>query len=159
MNLDDAIYMAVHDYPGGAPALAVRFDPPLTRDTLQKMAAPNVPAHGWSLRRFRQLLAFGDKRPLQALCEENGGVFLPVEAFTDMPEGRLLKAAQKLSREFGDVPRRLEEALRGDGRISKNELSRLEREMDELIAATNALRAITRRLHEQHTRVDEDDRP
>lgn len=158
MSPEDALFNAVHDYPGGAVSLAPRMK--LARSTLQNMADPRQPDIGWPLKRVRQVIHLtGDKGPLQALCEEFGGMFVQLERFEHLPEGRLMKAVGKLAREFGDVPRRLEEALKGDGRISKNELHQIEREIAELNAASAAVLAVARRICETHQRVDDADRP
>jgi len=137
MKVEDALYHAVHDYEGGVDALAVRMGE-LSALTLYSMANPRDESHDWSLRRFRQALAMtGDKRPLHALCEENGGVFLPVATSgADLPEA--LRQVATLAAEFGDVARAAQDALR-DGRVSQRELANIETQVFELIAAAAAL--------------------
>lgn len=157
MNVRDTIYQTVHDYPGGATALAPRMG--LRPSTLLNMADPNKDSHGWSLRRFRQLIGFGGIRPLEALCQEHGGLFVPVGRFNDAPHGRLLKQLHALAREFGDVPRAIEQALKSDGRISDNELRRIERELAELVSAAAAMRGLVLQIHDSHERLLEEERP
>lgn len=157
MNLDDSIWAAVHECEGGpkslAPRLAVAFW------TLQKMADPKQPGHGWSLDRFRKLLAFtGDRRPLQALCRENGGIFVPLADGPVKSDKELLKALNRLSAEFGDVPRTIHDALARDGRISANELKRIEREGMELIQALTGVVQRVTELHDQHVTLSPEDR-
>ena len=157
MNVEDAIYDAVHGYPGGAVSLAPRLG--LAVSTLQNMASPKIESHGWSLPRFRKLLAIAGPRPLEALCEENGGLFVPMGRFKDLPQGKLLKLMHSLAKEFGDVPRAVEEALADDGRISDNELKNIARQLAEMVAAGSALLAVVREVHDQRTSIREEDRP
>jgi hypothetical protein len=137
MNVDDAIYHAVHDYEGGPASLAPRMK--LAAPTLQSMANPRITTHGWQLRQFRQLLTFtNDMRPLHALCEENGGVFIqtsrPAEA--SLPE--LYRAVHNCARELGDITREIDTAL-ADGKIVPREAQRIEQQVFELIEAATAL--------------------
>jgi hypothetical protein len=123
------------------------------------MADPTKQSHGWSLRRFDLLLTFAGTRPLAALCQEHGGVFVPMGDFADAPDAKLLKQMNALAREFGDVPRTVEQALKRDGHISDNELKRIERELAEMVSAGAALLAVVRRIHEGNKAVAEEQRP
>jgi len=137
MKVEDAIYHAVHDHPGGAAALAPRMGN-LSASTLYSMANPRETAHGWSLARFRQLLAFtGDLRPLHALCDESGGVFLAVPSCDQTAESALSMTAE-LAAEFGDVARSAADALR-DGRVSQAQLARIDSHILELITSAAKL--------------------
>ena len=158
MNVEDAIHLAVMSHPGGADALAPRMA--LGAQTLRNMANPNNrTTHGWSLRRFRELLAFtGDTRPLQALCEEQGGLFVPMPSISSS-QADLLKAMQHMAAEFGDVPRAIEDALQGDGKISGNELGRIELQILELVQTAARLQGVVRELHERRRALPEEDRP
>lgn len=157
MNVEDAIYDAVHDYPGGAASLAPRMG--LAPSTLQSMASPKIDSHGWSLKRFRALLAFAGLKPLEALCEEHGGLFVPLGRFGDLPQARLLKQLHAFAKEFGDVPRAIEDALKTDGRVTANELQEIQRQLADVCAAGAALLAVVRQIHEQRVAVGEVDRP
>jgi len=157
MNVKDAIYRAVHDYPGGAEALAPRMD--LSPHSLRHMADPKKSTHGWSLRRFDMLLAHAGTGPLSALCEQHHGIFVPLGEFADAPHAKLLKQMNALAKEFGDVPRVIEEALKRDGQISDNELKRIERELAEMVGASASLLAVVRSIHDGHKAVEEEQRP
>lgn len=156
MNVEDAIHHAVVDYPGGATALAPRMG--LQAQTLRNMAVPGQVTHGWSLRRFRQLVSFADKRPLQALCEENAGVFVPLP-LSGARGTELLRDISRLAAEFGDVPRTIEDALADDGRVSANELARIEVQIVELIQAATHLQGLVRDIHERRRALPEEERP
>lgn len=157
MNTKDAIYQAVHDYPGGAEALAPRMG--LKPNTLRHMADPKKETHGWSLRRFDLLTVHAGTAPLAAFCQEHGGLFVPLGEFADAPHAKLLKQLHSLAKEFGDVPRVIEQALKRDGQISDNELKRIERELAEMVGASSALLAVVRKIHEGHKAVEEEQRP
>jgi len=157
VNVEDAIWTAVHECPGGPKGLAARME--IGHSTLQNMADPRQDSHGWSLKRFRQLLAFsGNRLPLMSLCEENGGVFVPLLSGTTAGAKGLLRKMQTLAAEFGDVPREIEKSVK-DGRISASELRRIELQLDEMVAAACSLRAQVRDVHESGTRLSEDERP
>jgi hypothetical protein len=86
-------------------------------------------------------------------------VFVPMGDFADAPDAKLLKQMNALAREFGDVPRTVEQALKRDGHISDNELKRIERELAEMVSAGAALLAVVRRIHEGNKAVAEEQRP
>ena len=143
MKVEDALYHAVHDYPGGAQALAPRMG--VSGSTLQNMADPRQPNHTWPLRRFQQVVALtGDTRPLQALCDEHGGVFVPTARLSDAALSDLYQQVTKLAAEFGDVVREIEADVK-DGRITPRELVRIERQIGELIEAAATLRQVAER--------------
>jgi hypothetical protein len=157
MNVKDAIYRAVHDYPGGAEALAPRIG--LSPHTLRHMSDPNKQTHGWSLRRFDALITYAGTAPLAAFCQEHRGIFVPLGEFADAPHAKLLKQMNALAKEFGDVPRVIEQALKRDGQISDNELKKIERELAEMVGASASLLAVLRSIHDGHKAVEEAQRP
>lgn len=148
MKVEDALYHAVHDYPGGAGSLAPRMN--LAAPTLYAMANPRDSSHEWPLRRFRQVLAMtGDLRPLAALCEENHGVFVGLAA-TTLPDA--FRHVSKLAAEFGDVVRGFEDAMK-DGRITPRECDAIDTQIYGLIAAAAGLGQRLRQESEQHAPV------
>lgn len=153
----DALFNLVHDHPGGAPALAPRMG--LAASTLLSMANPNVSSHEWPLKRFVQAMVFAkDVRPLEALCAEFGGVFVPIAQFGDAPPARVLKQAQRVAKEFGDVPVKLAEILK-DGRVKPRELAELRREVYEMQQAAAGLVKVVERICEERIDVSDEDRP
>lgn len=137
MRVEDALYHAVHDYPGGAQALAPRMG--VSGSTLQNMADPRQPNHTWPLRRFQQVVALtGDTRPVQALCAENGGVFVPTTRLSESSVPELFRAVSKLAAEFGDVVREIENDM-ADGRITPRERDMIQKQLNELIEAAAVL--------------------
>jgi hypothetical protein len=157
VNVKDAIYRAVHSYPGGAGPLAERMG--LSVNTLRHMADPNKDTHNWSYRRWDELITFAGTGPLEAHCIQHGGVFVPMGSCADAPALHLLKRLSKLAAESGDVPRAIGEALKGDGRISDNELQKIEREILEQVQCGVAVLALVRSINASRAAVAEEQRP
>lgn len=137
MNIEDALYHAVHDYKGGACALAPRMG--IAPSTLQSMANPNCETHQWPLHRVRQVGHLtGDVRPLEALCTEFGGIFIKLPPPTTQGLDEVYLDMARLAKEFGDVPREVMQSLQ-DGKLSQKEFDRVSREVMELQQAGAAL--------------------
>lgn len=112
MSPEDALYHAVHDYPGGTASLAPRMN--LSPKTLQNMADPRQGTHPWSLQRFREVLTLAnDMRPLQALCDENQGVFVRLPQGLASDEA-LLDLLMEHNAAFGAVCEEVRSALADD---------------------------------------------
>lgn len=157
MSVKLALYRAVHNYPGGADALAPQMK--LSPNTLRHMADPKKTTHGWSFRRWDEVIALAGTGPLEAHCIEHGGVFVPMGEYADAPAAKVLKCLHRLAKESGDVPRVIEQALKNDGRVSDNELAKVESEIDEMIHAACAARALVRQIHDSRAAVAEEQRP
>lgn len=133
MKTEDALYHAVHDYPGGATALAPRMQ--MAPSTLQSTANPTIDTHRWSLRRAMEVIALtGDLRPLQAMAAEFGGVFIRTSQHDTEALPEAFRSLAKLAAEFGDVARATEDAMR-DGRMTPNEAARISTQCMELAQA------------------------
>lgn len=157
MSVRDQLYLLVHEYPGGGRALAPRMR--VADSTLRSMANPNCDSHDWPLKRFEQAMALtGDLRPLEALCQEFNGVFLPMGKFDGMAPGRLLKVMQQLTKEFADIPVRVSEIMK-DGVVRPREVERLTRDVYELQQAAAAVQRMVETLCVNHVRLPEDERP
>jgi hypothetical protein len=144
VTLNDALYHLVHDYPGGAAALAARCLH-LAPSTLQSMANPNDDGHGWPLRRFVEVVALsGDTRPIDALCAQFGGVFVKTAGIQGVADRDLYELATRLSGEFGDVINSLQLALdaSGDGgrAVTPREFAAFDQQVYELQSADAELR-------------------
>lgn len=75
VNVDDAFYSLVHDYPGGSESLAPRMG--VSASVLRSKALPHCKTHLPTVRDLRSCMALsGDLRPLHALCSEFDGVFI-----------------------------------------------------------------------------------
>lgn len=142
MSIRDALFKVVHDYPGGANSLAPRMD--LAASTLRCMANPTIESHDWPLKRVEQVMALtGDTRPLDALCEEFGGVFVRLSTLPDGEEeiGRMIA---ELGADFGAVCASINSAL-ADGRVTAKELKEFEARVYQMNAASQALKLLVER--------------
>lgn len=141
MSVADANYRMVHNYPGGVDSFAPRLK--VAAKTLYGMANPNDDSHGWTLNKWREAMQFaGDTGPLEEICVENGGIFLRLPTTVGKGADELYRDLARLSREFGDVPRSIEEALK-DGRLKPKEFEKIKREVMELNqAAASVLKAL-----------------
>ena len=82
LTLRQALYHAVHDFPGGCPVVAAYFG--AKPDTLQKKVSLTNDAHHPTLQDFEEILAVTkDPRIFSALGEPNGVVW---SLLSDMPE-------------------------------------------------------------------------
>lgn len=129
MNPRQAFCTMVHEY--GVGKLAGVLD--MNRDTLQNKANPNSASHQPSLHdAWQAALHSGSPLLAVAFAQIAGGVFLPTSKLSDKSTPELYKAVHDLAREFGDVPRRIDEAMK-DGRISPSEAAKIEREIFDLV--------------------------
>lgn len=133
MNLQDAAYHTVHDYPGGTSALAVRLGKHTT--TLNHEVRPPVGSSAkLGLVDAQRIMAMsGDHRILQAMAAELGQFCVPLPALPEGADGSADELA-RLAREFGDVVGEVATAM-ADGKVTDNELRALERQSGELVAA------------------------
>lgn len=151
-SVEQALYDAVHDFPGGAPALAPRMG--MSFKTLENMADTRQDSHGWNLRRFRQAIGeTKDLRPLHALCAEFGGVFVKTDV-AGQGDDAVLAALARLGREFGEVCSTLHDALT-DGRVTPKEYERFDAKLYEMnqVAADLRLRMAARVEHRPFIRA------
>lgn len=134
MNVLDAAHAVGHDYPGGAHALGPRLG--MTGRMLANKLNPNDEAHKLMLveaLRMQQLT--GDHRILQAEAEELGYALLKLPS---VDAGDFASEAMRTVKEFGDFIGSIEESMR-DGKVTPNELRRIERELLEALAHISAL--------------------
>ncbi len=122
MNVTDAAYDTVHQYPGGSEALAPRLG--MSAAVLRGKVNPNTDRNLLSLQEADALMArTGDFRILHALCAQHGFV----AQRSDAPEsGSLLSALLQAAAAKGDLAELVSSAL-DDGRISPNEADAIAR--------------------------------
>lgn len=127
-TVTDAAYHTVHDYPGGAPALAPRIGIASPR-VLDNKVNPCQGHHKLTLREAEDLIAFtGDLRILEALAGRFGLVLVPVEPFNGVSDAALLDTYTRLMKELGEFSATFHDAL-ADGEITADELERMRVEM------------------------------
>ena len=118
-RLDQAIYTTVHDYPGGATAMAPRIG--VGVGTLQNKANPNM-EHQLNLREaiaIQQLT--GNYSILHALAEQLGHCAYQLCQFEDVSDVELLDLYASYHAQIGELAEVIRSSL-ADGRISKREL-------------------------------------
>lgn len=122
MNVQDAAYGTVHDYPGGSPSLAPRLG--MSAAVLRGKVNPHNDRNVLTLAEADQMMGVtGDHRILHALAAEHGYTLTPMEGegAGDVAVAMLGAAAAK-----GDLANVITRALQ-DGLISGNELAEIGR--------------------------------
>ncbi|HEL3778667.1 TPA: phage regulatory CII family protein [Stenotrophomonas maltophilia] len=130
MNVTDAAYDTVHQYPGGSEALAPRMG--MSAATLRGKVNPNTDRNLLSLQEADALMArTGDYRILHALCAEHGFIAQRVDA----PEsGSLITALLAAAAAKGDLAELISEVM-ADNRITPNEADAITRACQQVMAA------------------------
>lgn len=122
MNVIDAAYQTVQNYPGGAEALAPRMG--LTSGALLRgKVNPNSDRNHLTLAEADEMMGVtGDHRILHALNAAHGFVAMPAQAEQGTD---LLTSSLAVQGGFGDLAKDLQAAL-ADGVITENELKQFE---------------------------------
>lgn len=141
MNIADAAYQTVHDYPGGSESLGPRIG--MSPAVLRNKVNPNNDTHHLTVREADAIMAFtNDHRMLHALAAEHGYVLQKAEDATT--EGTVLQLLLRANAAEGDLDKELSEAL-ADGRLTQNELKRV---LAKNMAQASASMALMRKLCE-----------
>ncbi|HEL4856801.1 TPA: phage regulatory CII family protein [Stenotrophomonas maltophilia] len=130
MNVTDAAYDTVHQYPGGSEALAPRMG--MSAATLRGKVNPNTDRNLLSLQEADTLMGrTGDYRILHALCAEHGFIAQRVDA---PQSGNLITALLSAAAAKGDLAELVSEAM-ADNRITPNEADAIARACQQVMAA------------------------
>jgi len=137
MNVQTAAFNLVHDYPGGATALAPLLGK--SASTLSHEVDPNYPTAKLGLADALKLtLLSKDRTVLNAFAMACHCMVLPLPACADGVDDDTFKGVTRLAREFAEVISQVSEVT-ADGTVSDNELRRVEREAAELVSAVQAV--------------------
>lgn len=150
MSPRDAFCHLVHDYPGGAPALAERLG--VNKWTLEKKADPNCSTHRPSFEevvRAEQLT--GDQRPLHAHAAALGCRVVKVSIPDGVSDEQLLARMATFVKETGEALASASRAI-ADGRITENEIRRVEKEGADIAPALAELVARMRSMADEQAR-------
>ncbi|MGC4366527.1 phage regulatory CII family protein [Hydrogenophaga sp. R2] len=131
----DAAHQLVQAYPGGAESLAPRMGKNATtlRHEVNRTGSAKLGlADAVSMSVLTQ-----DLRVLNAFAAECGCLVLPMPTLIGGDSGAMLRVAV-LAKEFGEVVGSVTEAA-ADGRVSANELHRVQEEWSQLVAAGQQL--------------------
>ena len=135
----DAAYNTVHDYPGGAEALAPRMGK--SAKVLDSKVSRNVSTHHLTLHEAVQIMGLtGDHRMLRAICRHLGYLD-PIRAvvYEGIADEQLLELVAAFYSETGDVSRSLVAAL-ADGRVTQREFASFDEQTIEAMTALAELR-------------------
>lgn len=143
-SLRDQALLLARAYPGGATALAHRmgknpttFNHELTNTGTAKLGLEDA-ALATALS--------GDLRILETWNAEHGLLVIRMPSSTDGNVGGCLERLSNVAKEFSELVSEVSGDL-GDGKLSDNELSRIEREGSEVLATVHALLNAARTLH------------
>lgn len=141
LDILDVIYRTVHDFPGGAAALAPRMG--MSVDVLRQKANVNNPQHVFHPRQLLDLMYFtGNDAVLHAMAEHMGRVVL--NASPDDSDGNLHLALAKLQGHYAEVVRHTADLLAGMEAapacsLSSNDVRRVQFHVQEVHAALGHL--------------------
>jgi len=146
MNIKDAAYATVHDYPGGSESLGPRMN--IVPAVLRNKVNPNSTSHHLTLiEADRLMMMTGDHRILDALAECHGYVLVPVAFDTPPSDMAILELVTNVWRHNGDVGRSVDDAL-ADGRITMRELEDIKQSIHRVEQAMHTMLARIQQIAE-----------
>lgn len=145
----DAFFHLVHDYPGGAPALAVRLG--MNKFTLESKADPKRPHQPTFVEVIKAEQLSGDHRPCIAHAETLGYRVVKLPKSGDVTDEQLIERVAAFMKETGEALNAVHGALE-DGRITENEVREFERQVADIAPAAIALAERLRSLAEEQAR-------
>jgi hypothetical protein len=137
MSLRDAAFNTVHDYPGGSVSLAPRLGKSST--SLSHELTGTGTAKLGLLDAEKIIMLTGDLRILVAMATDCGQMLVPLPPATTLFDDDCMLRLADTAREFGELCKEVGSDL-VDGKISDNELKRIDRECSELVSSLHALR-------------------
>lgn len=137
MNISDACYLTVHDYPGGAASLGPRIG--ISSQVLINKVNPHQEHHKLSLSESVKLQAItGDLRILDAMASSLGCVCIPTGNLPAVGDMELLDSFMSVVRELGELSAEFQRDW-ADGRITPKEHDRIKQEAYEVQQSLAAL--------------------
>lgn len=145
LSVRDAAYHTVHDYPGGAMALAVRLG--VNGMTLSHQVNPkDVGKFSLSIEKATEIQALsGDCRILHSMARELGHVAIKVD---QADEDSVMASIADTVREFSGYLTSVTDAV-ADGRVTDNELREIDAHLCEMVQQANHLRAVVAAMNQQ----------
>lgn len=141
MNITDAAYNTVHDYPGGATALAPRMGMK-SAAVLNSKVNPNTDTHHLTLSEASKLMGItGDFRILHELNSAHGKVAIDLPCIPECRDIALTELVLSTGIGGGDIQAVFKEMM-ADGRITHGEAN----DMSKVI---NALHVVLAKLDAQ----------
>lgn len=157
MSVLTTLRKALRDLPGGIAKAAKRMD--LSESTLYNKLNDECLSHKLYHEEFREA-AHPDfcksTAPIQALCNEFGGVFVQTMVSADLPAHALMEKLPAIAKELSDFLGAVSEGA-FDNNVDDGELARIEREFHEFTAigaqAVHKARAMNAAYHERMAEV------
>lgn len=150
MNRRDAALLLAGRYPGGIDALAPRMGK--SPATLRKELT-GAEGFKWGVDSEELLISLCQSAgvadpiaPITAAAVNAGALVIPLPRAADV-DGGSFQCLAEAAREFGEFVASVAEA-EADGRVSANELKRVERELGELVAKSQGCVSRLRAVHE-----------
>lgn len=138
MNVTDAAYDTVHQYPGGSEALAPRMSKNLSAATLRAKVNPNTDRNLLSLQEADEMMGkSNDYQILHALAATHGFVAIRVDG-EDEGEGGLVTSLLEAGKAKGDLQGLVSDALT-DLIITPNERANIVRAVMRAIQKLSAV--------------------
>lgn len=138
MDITIALQRAVRGFEHGSAALAARLDMSVT--SLSHKVSPTYPTAHCSPEEVIEIMQVtGDHGPLHAMASALGYVLMP--APTHLSDDETVVALTRAVKEFGEFIAEAGADLQ-DGRISDNELARIEREGAQALASIQRLLSV-----------------
>lgn len=149
LSILDAAYHTVHQYPGGAEALAGRLRPAKSSVTLCHEVRPPVGSSAkLGAETAAQLVDLsGDDSIAHAFCARLGGMFVRLPEPGDQCPRSVFETVSSLAKEFSDVVSAISHSA-SDGDITLNQMRQIEQEAVELMAALQVTLRAVREMHE-----------
>lgn len=135
LEIHDAFYRVVHDYPDGVAALAVKMG--VTPKILYNKADPDSEGNNKPTLAdcVVATLITNDKRILHAFSHAVGSVCFQLPDMTTLTTDALMLHLLKIQHESGDFHKALRDALATNDQINKQEYAVIQRQGFEWIAA------------------------
>lgn len=146
MNITDAAYAVVHDYPGGSESLAPRLG--LSGAMLRNKVNPHNETHKLGLIEAARLTdVTNDNRILEAWLAERGAVMVRLPALVDAPDNEeILDRFMNLTVQYGALAKRFSEAT-ADGEVDQREMADIERIGTLIHRTVEEIKALTKRVY------------
>lgn len=137
MDLRDTAYNVVHEYPGGPDSLAPRMGKSPVSLAHEVNGTGGAKLGLLTAEKITQLS--GDLRILQAFATNCGQMLIPLPALERGQQDDCMVRLADTAHEFGQLCTEVATDL-ADGKISDNELARIDRECGLLIASVHSMR-------------------
>lgn len=146
-DIQDAAYHTVHEYPGGADALAVRMG--MSPNTLRHKVNPNNTTHHLTLREAVTIQEMSNSHAiLHSMADALGYVCTRATPGNDMEPA--MDVLAKMHAELADLHRAIADALREEAAVSINQMRRIDHHAKESIATIcNTLAMMRARMRKQ----------